>query len=223
MACSQATWPERTPHRIEAAVDKALFWPTKIRYIADGDTAVLLFQGLRRGFACSRVLELNTEPLFVPDTALRLRDSVELPADAACPLDAKGLDTILKMTTAFLPGTLLHLQTPDGSSTDSARMVAATLRTVIGVRVIAPESSALSGRFIVRDSTAAHPLRTVESDSLPPCETLYGAAYTRNADTLQVVFRILVLDSARHANLPPCLGIHSDTAEIAPDRFGLPR
>jgi hypothetical protein len=97
--------------------------------------------------------------------------------------------------------------------------------------VVYPESLAyvpdtsgkvLQGRFLFRDSTAAHPLRKIMSDSMPACETFEGAVFRRSGDTLKVRFHRLRLDSALHAALPPCLGPHADSTQVVFDRFGFP-
>jgi hypothetical protein len=193
-----------------------------MKYAVPGDSVVVRILGLQRGFTCARILDLRLEWIDLGgDALLRLRDSIELPADGGCPVDP-GLDTSLKIALNRSADTRIRLQPRADLSTDSIFLVEAAAVLDSLVYVPSPTGVAVSGRFVFRDSTATYPRRTVDSDSLQTCEVLQAAAYVRSGDSLRVKFQRLELHPVRHRDLPPCDGPHADTVEAVPDLFGFP-
>ena len=225
IGCNQTIWPDRSsPVTDSTLVDNASFWPASIHYIAIGETAVVELRGLQRGFVSSTILQCS----------LRFRDSsgdsatlqpyarIKFPANPETALDLTGLDTALKQVVSLPAGSWLFLQSTNAARTDTAQIVSASVHSDTITCVPDTSGKVVKGRFTFQDSTAAHPLRTVRSDSLPPCETLQGAVFTRHADTLQVRFHRLLLNALLHDSLPPCAGPHPDSIEVVGDRFGFP-
>ena len=226
MACSQATYPDRSSHVVDSvAVTSVLFWPSGMRYIATSETVVVELKGLQRGYACSQILESGFVFATSHDTLkIYPKVKVEIPGDPSCPLEPDGLDTALRL----LPVTgsvisKIHLRTPFGVLKDTAHLVSASVYPESLSYIPDTTGKVVKGHFTFQDSTSAHPLRTLTSDSLPPCETLQSAVYSKNSAIVKVRFHRLVLDSAKHATLAPCLGKHRDSLNVVINRFLFPK
>ncbi len=225
VGCNQTTWPERSGHTVDSAVvNKALFWPASIRYIAVGETATVELQGLQRGFISSTILQcaLQIADSSADSANLEPYARIQLPANPEAALDPTGLDTALRLVMTRPAGSVLYLQSTNKIRTDTARIVSATIHAENFTYVRDTSGKAVKGRFTFRDSTTSHPQRTVTSDSLLPCETLQGAVFKRHTDTLWVRFHQLLLNATLHSGLAPCAGTHADSIEVVNDRFGFP-
>lgn len=226
VGCSQSTWPEHSPHIVDSTVvSKTVFWPEGIQYIAMGETTVVELQGLQRGFVSSAILQCSVgfRDSSTDSATLQAYARIELPANPEAALDPAGLDTALKQVVSRPVGSLLFLQSTNGTRTDTARIVSASVHAESLTYVSDTSGKIVKGRFTFFDSSATHTRRILKTDSLLACETLQGAVFTRHSDTLQLRFHRLLLDATLHANLTPCAGPHGDSLEVVGDRFGFPK
>ncbi len=228
ISCSQTTWPDRPSQEVDGvAVNFLRFWPEPQPYTAQGDTAIVLFQGLQRGFVCAQILA--ADPALQTQTGggvIQPETRIALPADGSCPVDFIGLDTAYRVQAGMAAGDRLYLKTPGGAITDSTEFVTAAVSSdsfsVVSDTTDTADTDVVIGGFAFHDSTALAPTRSLTADSLPACETFYGAVYTFSQDTVHVRFRLLRLDSSQYAGQPLCAGPHPDTVTIVPDSYDLP-
>ncbi len=220
-ACSQVSWPEREPTVIAAGADSVKVWPPGARYAIPGDPVIVSVRGLRRTYACARLLQI--EWLTADSAGARHivpRARFEVPGVPDCPL-ASGIDTLLPITAP--DSGRLHFRTLNGILTDSLRVIAAA--GVVESFLHPPDDSLrIHGRYTFRDSTSGHPRRALYADSLAACEIVHGAVYRRlhGGDTLSVRIRTLLAAPLDTAVFPACAGIHADTVEVVEDVYGYP-
>jgi hypothetical protein len=207
-------------------VDSAVFWPPSIRYAHNGDLLSLHMRGVQRQRKCAKADTLDWNfrrdslgaEFFTPKSQFQVNTS--------CAADPKGLDSLYKYRVYTLVGKYFYLETPDGRRTDSVLFISGdaplpsrmdTLR-----HVVSSGSVSTKGRLTFRDSTAAHPRRSVEADSLASCEVLQAAVFDRRGDTLVVRARSIQGTALPVSLLPACSGIHADTIEVVPNLHRFP-
>lgn len=223
--CNDDSWPARTPAVItDADADSLVFWPPRAYALAN-DFLTVEVHGLKRVYACSRLLSFSwTLADSAGATWLGIHSSIELPAAPDCGFST-GLDTALD-TTAPAAGRMFYLRTPGGKRTDS-------LFTFAGSGVVtgflhprsATDTLSRHGHFTFRDSTAGHPRRVLYADSLEACEVIQAAVFRRlhDGDTLSIYYRSLLAVPALSPDiLPACAGIHSDTIPVVLNRYQYP-
>lgn len=222
-ACNQTSWPEHEGTLVEnAGADSVKAWPPSARYALPGDVVFVKVTGVRRVYACARVLSFEGiasdsagATYFTPHARF------ELPALPDCAL-SKGLDSVLE-TTAPPAGARVYFRTPAGTVTDTLHSIAGT-GVVEGFLHPPGDTLRVHGRYTFRDSTAAHPRRSLQTDSLEACEILQGATYSRlhGGDTLSIRFRTLLATPLDTTVFPACSGIHADTVEVVRNEYGYP-
>jgi hypothetical protein len=222
-ACNQSSWPEHDPTVIEnAGADSVTTWPPRLRYALPGDNVIVKLKGLRRLYACARVLGIEWRGVDSAG-AVWLAPSArfELPALPDCAL-SNGLDTTLD-TTAPAVGKKLYLRTPAGTVTDSVLSIAGT-GVVEGFLHPPGDTLRVYNRFTFRDSTAGHPRRALYADSLETCEFVQGATWRRlhGGDTLSIYVRTILAAALDTTVLRACAGPHSDTVTAAENLYGYP-
>ena len=210
----------------DVPMDSAVFWPSNLRYANYGDTLSLEMRGVKRQRTCAKILKLGWDfrrdstgsEFFTPNSTFEINTS--------CKADAAGLDTVFKAQVFTRLGHMFYLETPDGRRTDSVMFVSEpglSARPSIDTlrHLVTGASSSTHGRMVFRDSTATHPRRTVEADSLAACELLQTAVYDRRGDTLVVRVRRLHAGTLEEA-FPACSGAHADTIDVVPNLHRFP-
>lgn len=216
IGCNSA--PEEVTRVENVPVDSVVFWPPTLRYAHYGDTLSLEMRGVKRERKCAKILKLGWDFRRDSTGAEFFTPNSEFDIPSGCKADPAGLDTVFKAQVYTLLGNKFYLETPDGRRTDSVLFVSEpatsakptldTLRHRVSVGGVTTR-----GRLVFRDSTATHPRRTVEADSLPACDLLQTAVYDKRGDTLVVRVRTLHAGSVP-GGLPACAGVHADTVEV---------
>ena len=196
--CGQGVWPDRQPTIVEdIRVDGVSFVPAKSRFVLRDSTTKVLFKGYHPGYLCSEVLDLGLDPVasssplaFGPKTRIRL------PADADCPLDSSGRDTLITKVFGAGNDSIIRLINSTGSLTDSARLVRGRFSNDSLTGVPAGIVHTFSrGRWTYLDSTSQLP-RRLFADSLTVCEYLNRATYSRQDSIVKVQISLVTLDPA---------------------------
>lgn len=212
----------------DVPVDSVVFWPPALRYAHDGDLLLLQMRGVQRQRKCRNATtdtlswsfrrDSTGSEYYTPHSSFEIRST--------CPADPDGLDSTYRVRAYTLVGKSFYLETPDGRLTDSVLFISADPAklpvTDTLIHVVSSGSVTSRGRFTYRDSTAEHPRRTVEADSLAACEVLQVAVFDRRADTLTVRVRSLQGTALPVNVLPACAGVHKDTIEVVPNLYRFP-
>ncbi len=223
-ACTSS--PEEVVIIENVPVDSVVFWPPTLRYAHTGDTLSLEMRGVKRQRKCATIRKLGWDFRRDSTGAEYFTPSSEFETRSSCGADPVGLDTLFKAQVFTLAGRKFYLQTPDGRLTDSVLFVSSgpANRPAVDTLLHMPASGDTTalGRYVFRDSTAAHPRRVVEAESLQACELLQAAVFERLGDTLRVRVRRLRAGAALAEVLPACAGPHADTLEVVPALHGFP-
>jgi hypothetical protein len=226
-ACNDTGWPDRDPTVLEnVGADALNVWPP-IRYALPGDVLTVEVRKLKTIYSCAHVLSMTP---VVTDSAswrfISITANVELPGTPDCPRST-GLDTTFESTVPAA-GSII-LKTPNGLRTDSVTIISGTgvVEEFLHVRSNTDTTQTFN-RFTFRDSTAGHPLRTLSTTLLAPCEVFQAAVFERiNApgtpDTLSIKFRTLLASPALPDTVSPaCAGVYGGSYEVVPNRYGYP-
>ncbi len=198
-------------------VDSVSILPRGSRFVLRDSLTRLVFGKFFRGYACSRILEMDLDsvstgmpPAFLPLTRVRL------PASADCALDSAGRDSLV--THVFRePEGLIRLANSAGRITDSAQVVSGTMSfdSLTGIFSTLTRTFS-SGHYSVVDSAGQTP-RYLYIDTLACGRYLNQAEFSPQGDSLKVRLSIVTLDPA--AAPGSCQGTtHEDTVTVRKSR-----
>ncbi len=219
VGCTESEWPDRDPLVVdEVPVDSLEFLPPGARFALEDSLTPVLFRGFRAGYACTQVQLLELEPRAAgpaSPSGLAARVRLQLPGNAACPVEASPRDDSLLRRFARGDGPTLRLLDTVGGVLDSVALV----RGVLAFDSLELEPPALSTsryRFFYDDTAGGQP-RLLSADSLNSCEFLNHADYLRSGDTVRVRYSWVTLDPAPEND--SCRGdLHGDALEPLPRR-----
>lgn len=220
--------PESTTVLRDVPVDSVVFWPPAVRYAQSGDTLSPWMRGVQRQRRCG-MSDVDTlswsfrrdstgSEYYTPRSLFEIRSS--------CPVDREGLDSLYKVRVYTKVGKYFYLETPDGRLTDSVLFISGDValpsRMDTLLHVVPDGSITTRDGLTFRDSSATHPQRTVEADSLAACEVLQAAVFDRRGDTLAVRVRRIQGTTLPVDLLPACAGVHADTLDVVPNLYRFP-
>jgi len=188
-ACTGSEWPSRPAVVVNDVAVDSLKRAFGGRY-ALIDTAIpLRIAGFRKGYACSRILEIGLVKTSVAGLAgYRPKLSLQLPEGADCALDSAKRDSVLQVAFDARGDSVLRLFNTGSELTDSAILARGLISADSFDYVPMPLGFINRGRWFYRDSSAQAGRLLAAPDSLSACEAINHAEFSKHGDTTKVRF-----------------------------------
>lgn len=217
--CTESEWPDRDPLVVDRVpVDSLEFLPPGARFALEDSLTPVLFGGFRAGYACTQIQILELEPRSAGPgrpAGFAARVRLQLPGNAACPVDTSPRDSEHLRRFTHGDGPTLRLLDTLGDVQDSVALVRGAL-AFDSLELKPPALSTSRYGFDYHDTAGGLP-RVLSADSLNACEFLNHADFLRVGDTVWVRYSWVTLDPAPEND--SCRGdVHGDSLTPLPRR-----